>query len=202
MNTEYILAFSLIYLVDSISPGPAVAAVIAKGATTGLRRTLPFIAGLVLGDLVLFALAVIGLAALAAALGPLFTIIKWIGIAYLLYIAYKMWTSAPVEVLKIVPKGEGFKLFWLAALLPLGNPKAIGFYVALLPAVLDISNISMLPALQLSVIIIGIWGLTLISYAAAADRAGQFITTPNAQRWLNRSAAGAMVGAAGTIASR
>ncbi|WP_299049024.1 LysE family translocator [uncultured Tateyamaria sp.] len=202
MQFELVMAFTLIFLVDSISPGPASAAVVAKGATTGLRRTLPFICGLVLGDLVLFALAVAGLAALAAAMGPFFAVIKWVGIAYLLYLAYKMWTAKPVKMCTAAPQGEGLKLFGLGILLPLGNPKAIGFYIALLPAVMNVSAITLVAAFQLSLIIIGVWALVLIAYAAAADRASRMISTPRAQLWLNRSSAGAMIGAAGTIAAR
>lgn len=175
---------------------------VAKGATTGLRRTLPFIGGLVLGDLILFAFAVAGLAALAAAMGPFFAIIKWVGIAYLLYLACKMWTAKPVKMSSVAPQGEGIKLFGLGTLLPLGNPKAIGFYIALLPAVMDVSAITWVAAFQLSLIIIGVWALVLIAYAAAADRASRMISTPRAQLWLNRSSAGAMIGAAGTIAAK
>lgn len=120
MQFELVVAFTLIFLVDSISPGPALAAAVAKGATTGLRRTLPFIGGLVLGDLILFALAVAGLAALAAAMGPFFAIIKWVGIAYLLYLAYKMWTAKPVRMSTVAPQGEGLKLFGLS---PAWEPK-------------------------------------------------------------------------------
>jgi len=199
---DLIIAFALVFLIDSVSPGPATAAVVAKGATTGLRRTLPFIAGLLVGDLILFALAIVGLAAMAAAMGPLFAFIKWVGIAYLLFLAYRMWTAKPVKWSKSAPRGEGLRLFGLGTLLPLGNPKAIGFYIALLPAVLDVSAIEPHAALELAVVIVLIWGGVLTAYATAADRASRMIATPRAQIWLNRTSAGAMVGAAGTIAAR
>lgn len=202
MQTELIIAFTLIFLFDSLSPGPAVAAVIAKGATTGTKRTIPFIVGLVIGELFFFALAVVGLAALAATMGPLFALIKWVGVAYLMFLAFKMWTAPPVKVSHAAPEGEGFKLLTLGALLPLGNPMTIGFYIALLPAVLDVSAISMFAAFEMALIIMTVWGAVLFAYAAAADRASRFIATPTAQKWLNRTAAGALVGAAGTIATR
>ena len=123
MQTEYLLAFALIFTLDSISPGPAVATVIAKGSTIGLARTMPFIAGLVLGDLALFVLAVAGLVALAAALGPLFTVVKWIGIAYLLWLAWRLWHATPVEVSGASVAGEGWRLFGVGCLMPFGNPK-------------------------------------------------------------------------------
>lgn len=202
MQLELLVAFTTIFLIDSVSPGPASAAVVARSASTGIQRTAPFIAGLVAGDLVLFALAVGGLAALAAAMGALFAFVKWLGIAYLLYLGYQMWTSPPKELSKEAPEGEGTKLFVLGALLPLGNPKAIGFYVALLPTVLDVSALSMNAALTLSSIIAVIWAGVLFGYALFADRAGKFVSSPKGQRILNRSSAGAMVFAAGTIAAR
>lgn len=202
MPLEVVIAFTLLFLFDSLAPGPAVAAVIAKGATTGARRTVPFIVGLVIGELFFFALALAGLAALAATMGHLFALIKWAGITYLLYLAFRLWMAPPVTVSTIVPNGEGLKLLSAGTLLPLGNPMTVGFYVALLPVVLDVTTVSLLGALEMAVIIVSVWGGVLFAYALAADRASQFISTPNAQKWLNRTAAGAVVGAAGMIASR
>jgi threonine/homoserine/homoserine lactone efflux protein len=202
MEISLLIAFTVVFVLDSVAPGPASATVFAKGATTGFWRTLPFIAGLVIGDLVLFALAVAGLAALAAALGPLFAIIKWIGVAYLLYLAWRMWRAEPVAMSKAAPEGEGFRLLGLGTLFPLGNPRAIGFYVAILPTVMDVSALSATAVLTIAAIIVAVWVGTLAGYAAIADRASRMISTPRAQRLLNRGSAGAMVGAAGAIAAR
>ena len=202
MQIDIVIVFFLVFLLDSILPGPAVAAVVARGATTGVRRTTPFIVGLVIGELAFFALAAMGLAALAAAMGSFFAIVKWIGIAYLLFVAFELWTTSPVKVSRVAPPGEGWRLLALGTLLPLGNPMTIGFYLALLPTVLDVSAVSVVAALELALIIMAVWGAVLFAYAAAADRAGRFVATPAAQKWLNRAASGAMVGAAGTIAAR
>ena len=67
----------------------------------------------------------------------------------------------------------------LGTLLPLGNPKVIGFYVALLPAVLDVAALSWSAALQLSGVIIAVWGLVLIGYAAAAEHAKKLVSGNN-----------------------
>ncbi len=103
---------------------------------------------------------------------------------------------------KAAPEGEGLRLLDLGTLLPLGNPEAIGFYVAILPTVVDVSARSATAVLTVATIIVIVWTGTLAGYAAIADRASRVIQTPRAQRWLNRVSAGAMVGAAGTIASR
>ena len=202
MQTEYLLAFALIFALDSVSPGPAVATVIAKGSTLGLARTMPFIAGLVLGDLALFVLAVAGLVALAAALGPLFAVVKWVGIAYLLWLAWRLWHATPVEVSASRVAGEGWRLFGVGCLMPFGNPKAVGFYVALLPTVIDVAEITWQVAVPFSLVIVVVWTGVLAAYAACAERAGHLLTSESARRWLNRGAAGAIVGAAGTIAVR
>ncbi|MEL6375153.1 MAG: LysE family translocator [Pseudomonadota bacterium] len=202
MTPEQLFAFTLIYAIDSVAPGPAVAAVMARSATAGAVRTLPFVAGLVVGDLVLFALAVAGLAALAAALGPLFFIIKWIGIAYLLYLAYRLWTAQASELAAQNRSETWWRGFGFGTMMPLGNPKAIGFYVALLPAVLDPTALTWAACAQLALIITLVWFGVLYGYAVAGDGASRLVKTPWAQRLLNRCAAGAMVGAAASVAAQ
>ncbi|MEM8838441.1 MAG: LysE family translocator [Pseudomonadota bacterium] len=199
---ESLLAFALIYLVDSMTPGPAVAMVTVRGATMGVKRTTPFIFGLVVGDLILFAIAAAGLIALAAALGPLFFVVKWAGITYLLYLAYRLWNAKPVPLPPPPQKGEGWRTFGIALLLPLGNPKAVGFYIALLPTVLDVSTLTILGYVELSALIVIIWAGSLFGYAMAASKAGHLLRAPRAQRILNRTSACTMVGVAGTIAVR
>lgn len=199
---ESLIAFAVIYAVDSVTPGPAVAMVTVRGATMGVRRTAPFIFGLVFGDLILFAIAAAGLIALAAALGPLFVVIKWAGVCYLLYLAYQLWNAQPVSLPSQPQRGEGWRMFGVAALLPLGNPKAVGFYIALLPTVLDVSTLTVQAYMELSALVVVIWTGTLFAYAFAAARAGVLLRAPAAQRLLNRTSACTMVGVAGTIAAR
>ena len=203
MQHDLLIAFVVVFTIDSVTPGPAVAMVMSRGASIGLARTLPFIAGLVLGDLLLFGLALAGLAALAAALGPLFALVKWVGIAWLLHLAWRAWTADPTTPLEdSAPSGDARRSFAMGTILPLGNPKAVGFYAALLPAVMDVGALAWSSALQFGVAIVVVWAGTLAGYAAMADRGRSLLSTPSARRWLNRGAAGAMVGAAGTIAVR
>ncbi len=199
---EYLLAFAMIYLIDSITPGPAVAMVTVRGATIGVRNSLHFIAGLVFGDLLLFAVAAAGLIALAAALGPFFFAVKWAGVCYLLYLAYQLWNAAPVNLEAKAEKGSPLRLFGMATMLPLGNPKAVGFYVALLPTVLDVSTLTVAAYVELSAVVVIIWGSTLVGYAAAASRASGILKRPSAQRLLFRGSACTMVGVAGSLAVR
>lgn len=202
MQQELIFVFIIIFTLDSIAPGPAVAMVMSRGASIGLVRTLPFIAGLVIGDLFLFLLALLGLAALAATLGPLFFVIKWLGVCYLLYLAYNTWNAKLSKLDATTTSEDGWSSFGLALILPLGNPKAVGFYIALLPTVMDVSHLSVSTAIQFTLAIIVIWSTVLAFYTAIADRGRRYFNNSSMQKWLNRGASGAMVGAAGTIAFR
>jgi len=200
MQAELLLAFVLIYTIDSITPGPAVAMVMARGASVGLIRTMPLIAGLVLGDLILFVMALLGLAALAMTLGPLFFVIKWLGIAYLLYLAYSMWTTDPVVPEAVDVQKFSWKSFFITVLLPLGNPRAVGFYVALLPAFMDVRDVTVSTGMSFGLVIVVVWGLSLTAYAGLADRGRRYFNGPSILRLMNRCSAGALLGVAGTLA--
>ncbi len=202
MQQDLLWAFVVIFTIDSITPGPAVAMVMSRGASVGLARTLPFIAGLVFGDLLLFSMALLGLAALAKSFVTLFFVIKWIGIGYLLYLAYGAWTAKPVTDGVAPTGGTGLRSFVLAVFLPLGNPKAVGFYVALLPAFMNVEKLTFISSVNFCLAIVVIWSFVLIFYTALADQGRRYLRETDTQKWLNRGAAGAMVGVAGTVAFR
>ena len=202
MQEGLLWAFVIIYAIDSITPGPAVAMVMSRGASIGITRTLPFIAGLVFGELFLFFMALLGLASLAKSYVTLFSVIKWIGVGYLLYLAYAAWTAKPVTADVVPTGGTGLPSFLLALFPPLGNPKAVGFYVALLPAFIDVETLTLASAANFSLAIVLIWSLVLIFYTSLADQGRRYLRETSALKWLNRSAAGAMVGAAGAVAFR
>jgi len=200
MQLEYLLLFALVFFIDSVIPGPAVAMVVSRGATAGLRKTIPFIAGLVVGDIFLFICALFGVVVLLKTFAPLFIFLKWIGICYLLYLAFKLWNSEHSIELQKPESTDSLKTFGLGLVLPLANPRAVGFYAALLPSFLDISKINTTTAVQFCAVIIVVWGGTLATYSFLASRGAQQVKNPKAKIWLNRTAAGAMAGAAGTIA--
>lgn len=195
-------AFALIFLIDAATPGLTSTAVAARSAAFGFRRTTPFIAGVVFGDIVLFLIAVAGLVAAAVALGPLFAVLKWLGVAYLVYAAVKLWRR-PITLDDTQPapreKARGFAF---GALLQIGNPKAIVFFAAVLPVAVDVQTLAAADVIALTLVIVVTWGGCLVAFALAADRARRAWSNDRFRLWLNRSSAGAMLGAAGVVASR
>jgi threonine/homoserine/homoserine lactone efflux protein len=87
-------------------------------------------------------------------------------------------------------------------LLTLGNPKAILFFLALLPTVVDLATLNLLSIVQISVAMCVVQPAVLIVYCVLAAKARELFTTPSAVKKLNRSSGVAMAGAAALIATR
>jgi threonine/homoserine/homoserine lactone efflux protein len=204
MTIYGLLTFCTVYAIAVATPGPGVAAIIARGLAHGLKGAPAFIAGFVAGDLLWFAIAATGLAALARTAATLFVAIKWAGVAYLLYLAYKLWT-APAERVDVDGadrRQHGWRAFLASFTLTLSNPKAILFFLALLPTVIDLNSLNAVRFLEISaamcVVLPGVLGV----YALLAARARALFTTPRAVRRLNRGSGLAMAGAAVVVATR
>jgi len=204
MTIYGLLTFCAVYALAVAAPGPGVAAVIARGLAHGLKGTHAFIAGFMVGDLAWFAIAATGLAALAKTAATLFVAIKWAGVAYLLYLAWKLW-SAPAERVKVDEvddRQHGWRAFIASLLLTMANPKTILFFVALLPTVVDLASMNLVRFVEISAAMCVVLPAVLGAYAFLAARARELFTTPTAVRRLNRSSGVAMAGAAVAVATR
>jgi threonine/homoserine/homoserine lactone efflux protein len=197
--------FCLIYLLATASPGPGIAAVVARVLSRGTHGLVAFIAGFVVGDLIWFICAATGMAALAQTAYVAFALVKYAGAAYLLYLAYRLWT-APAQAFgedDIPPVQQRSSQLFLGSLaLTIGNPKVMVFFLALLPTVLDLKSMTLSDFLKVAVASMIILSSVLSGYAFAALRARRLFKTTRAIRWLNRGAGTAMAGAAVAVASR
>jgi threonine/homoserine/homoserine lactone efflux protein len=198
-----LFTFAGVYFLAVVAPGPGVAAVIARSISSGLRGAPAFIAGFVVGDLVWLGCAATGLAILAKTYAPLFLYIKYAGCAYLLFLAFKMWT-APVAIDSIeAPKEESStRLFFGSLALTLGNPKVVIFFVAILPTVVDLETLTLLGFVEISAIILVILTSVLVSYASLAAKARQFLNSAKAVKRVNQGSSITLVATAALIASR
>jgi threonine/homoserine/homoserine lactone efflux protein len=205
MTITGLMVFATTYALAVASPGPGVAALVARVLARGLGGLVPFIAGFVVGDLVWFAVAAAGLAVLAQTLHGLFLAVKYAGAAYLLYLAWRLWTAPPgaVEGEGAAPERErGAKLFLAGLAITLSNPKVIVFFMALLPTVVDLANLTLLGATEIAALIVAILTLVLGAYALAAARARMVFRSPRAVRAINRGTGAVMAGAAIAVATR
>ena len=193
MDLAGLLVFAAAYLVATATPGPGVAAVVARTLARGPAGSAGFIAGFVLGDLIWFAVAASGLPLLAESFEALFIAIRYAGAAYLLFLAWKLWTvPADVPGAQSARLETGTRLFLAGLGITLGNPKVIVFFLALLPTVLDLSALT--PGGFAAVALLGatILSSVLAAYTLAAARARRLLTSPRAVRAVNRGSGAAM----------
>lgn len=204
MTFTGMLTFCAVYALAVATPGPGIAAIIARSLAHGSKGAPAFIAGFVVGDLVWFTIAATGLAALAKTAATLFIAIKWAGVVYLLYLAWKLWTAPAerVEVRDDDGRQHGWRAFVASLMLTLANPKAILFFLALLPTVIDLASMNALRFVEISAAIAIVLPLVLGTYVFLAARARTMFTTPTSVRRLNRGSGLAMAGAAVVVATR
>ncbi len=203
MELTGLLVFAGVYFLAVASPGPAIAALVARSLSTGFRPSLPFAAGIVAGDLIWFSASALGLSVLMQHFHGLFLAVKYGGCLYLLWLAVKLWT-APAEPPRQagLARGEGIRLFLGGIALTLGNPKVMIFFLSILPLVVDLDRMTPLMFAEICVLTTLIIGATLLAYAYAADRARRLVQSPRALRIVNRLTGGVMAGAAAAIAAR
>lgn len=206
MSLYGLLIFSSVYVLAVATPGPGVAAIIARSLARGTQGALAFIAGFLIGDIVWFAVAATGLAALAQTARWVFVVIKYAGALYLLYLAYRLWTAPPAKLTtEEEPVDTGQKplqLFFGSLMLTLANPKTAIFFLALLPTVVRLEELTVFGFLEIvAVISIGL-PLVLGGYVLLAARARRIFNSERAVRTLNRSTGAAMACAAVAVATR
>jgi threonine/homoserine/homoserine lactone efflux protein len=204
--TWYGLAtFCIAYFLAVATPGPGVAAVISQGISRGAAGAPAFIAGFLVGDLLWFLAAVLGLSALAQTAHTAFVVVKYVGALYLLYLAYKLW-CAPARPLAedarpATPRPPR-ALFVGSLTLTLSNPKAMLFFLALLPTVVPLETLSGLGHFEIVGAIAIILPATLGGYVLIAARARALFRSPRAVKIMNRSGGTLMAAAAVAVATR
>lgn len=205
MSLYGLLVFSAVYMLAVASPGPGVAAIIARSLARGTRGAPAFIAGFLVGDLIWFAFAATGLAALAQSAHAVFVVVKYAGAAYLLYLAYKLWTAPAVAATETPDMESGqkpFQLFLGSLALTLANPKTMVFFLALLPTVVPLERLTPLGFLEMVGAISVLLPLTLGAYVVLAARARRMFQSATAVRRMNRGTGAAMACAAVAVATR
>ena len=202
MSAYHLLMFCAVYVLAVATPGPGVAAVLARSLARGLHGAPAFIVGFVAGDLVLFTIAATGLAALARTAATAFIVIKYAGAAYLLFMAYRLWRAQPTSLDGEVPEQKPGSAFLGSFALTVGNPKAIIFFLALLPTMVRLEKLTISGFLEIAVCIIVLQPLVLGSYAVTAARARRLFKSPRAIQIMQRTTGAALAGAAVAVATR
>ncbi|WP_104203878.1 LysE family translocator [Billgrantia saliphila] len=203
MEPLSIAIFAGALLLNAGTPGPSIAALVSRVITNGWRDVLPFVAAMWIGEVIWLSMALAGLTAMAQTFQLGFHILKWLGIAYLGWLAFKMWRQPVGEGSDNLPRrASPLSMFGAGMALTLGNPKIMVFYIALLPSLIDQAAVGFSEWAVLVVITIATLAVIDLSWTLLAHKARLLLRTPNAARVANRLGAIALGGAAVAVANR
>lgn len=203
MELTTLALFAAALFVNAGSPGPGIAALVARVVADGLGSVLPFLLAFWIGELLWLVAAVTGLSLVAQTFGMAFLVLKYLGMAYLLLLAWRMWTRPVTVAAAELPRaGDPWRTFLAGFALTIGNPKIMVFYLALLPSLIDLGTVGAWGLLELCAVALLVMMTVDLSWALAAAWARRWLRTPRAMRLANRVSAATMGGAAAAIATR
>ncbi len=189
------LLFLVMETTLSLSPGPAVFYVVSQGTRRGMYGGLPAATGIISANAIYFTLSATSLGTVIAASGEFFAILKWFGAGYLIFLAINALRSAnKADTVNLITPREApasvSKIYLGALTLQLANPKALLFFLALLPQFIDPrANVIIQVSILATTSILPEFCI-LLGYAWLAHRATCASTrlgvTSNMNRWLAR----------------
>ncbi|MBY8096064.1 homoserine/homoserine lactone efflux protein [Vibrio fluvialis] len=187
MDTHIWLAYVATAIVFSLAPGSGTVNSISNGLSYGTRKSLASIAGLQIGLAIHIMLVGAGIGALVAQSALAFTIIKWVGAVYLVWLGIQKWRDRSSLVADAATQTlSAGTLLRKAVLINLTNPKSIVFLVALFPQFLDPARDQMTQLLVLGITTVTIDSFVMLGYTSLASQMGRFIRSDRIMRKINR----------------
>ena len=204
MDFDVWLGFFAACWVISLSPGAGAIASMSCGLRYGFWRGYWNVLGLQLALALQIAIVAAGLGAVLAASELAFGLIKWFGVAYLLYLGWKQWV-APVGELAASdtarPLGRPLTLVLRGFLVNASNPKAIVFILAVIPQFLDPRQPLLSQYLIIAATMIAVDLVVMAGYTGLAARVLRLLRSPRQQRLLNRTFGALFMAAAALLAT-
>jgi threonine/homoserine/homoserine lactone efflux protein len=202
MSIETWLAFTAASAVMLAIPGPTILLVISYALGHGRRTALATVTGVTLGDFTAMTASLAGLGALLATSSALFTILKLLGAAYLIFLGIKLWrapiVNGPMGDNDNLPEEKPLKILRHAYVVTALNPKSIVFFIAFVPQFLDLSRPFLPQTLILEGTFLCLAALNAFLYGVLADMARGVIRKASVQRAVNRTG-GTLLIAAGAV---
>lgn len=177
MELSVWLSFVGTVLLIAFTPGPSVLLATANSMKYGAKRTVGTILGDLSANLCQIALASVGLASFVISSGTIFQLIKWCGVAYLIYMGLsKIFGKVEIELSANKDQERSFsKLYGEGFLMSAANPKAIVFFAALFPLFLDPNAPFLLQVSILAITFLAIDGISLLIYARFAEQLKSYL---------------------------
>jgi threonine/homoserine/homoserine lactone efflux protein len=200
---QTLFVFTVVAFIAIATPGPTVLLALTNGSRYGVSASVPGMVGAVLSNFVLIAAVAVGLGALLSATEFLFSVVKWVGVAYLAYLGVRLLASdgtlaIPAEAPAFTAQ-SGRAIFLRSFLVAITNPKDYLFFSALLPQFIAPSQPQLPQYATLAVTFAAIDFGVMLVYASAGAQAVRFLRA-KAVLWLDRVCGGALLALAGSLA--
>lgn len=203
MTALSLFAFAGAMFLLAITPGPGVFATVARALSSGFLHATVVVTGIVAGDLVFLLLAIYGLAAIAEIMGGFFTLVRFAGAAYLIWLGVKLWRARVLATETTAIQEISWSAnFFSGLFITLGNPKVILFYLGFLPAFVDLAALDTSDVAMIAAVVSLVLGATLLGYAYAASSARRLFCSARAKKRLNRTSGSVMIATGVALASR
>jgi homoserine/homoserine lactone efflux protein len=194
------LAFLLAAILIAVTPGPGAVISMSTGLRHGYRAALVVILGLQAALLIQIAVVAIGFGALLATSEAAFSVIKFVGATYLIWLGIQKWRSRPLPPDQNTPPARRRGLFLQGLLVNLTNPKAIIFIGALVPQFIHLAR-PLFPQYLTIALTLCLTDLLVMScYALAAVRLGRWLHDPVMLRLQNRAFGALFISAGAALA--
>jgi threonine/homoserine/homoserine lactone efflux protein len=203
MDIAGLIVFATALAVAAATPGPTTTALVARVLARGSAGALALMFGLAVGEVLWLTAAILGLAVLARTFAFAFVILKFAGAAYLLYLAWRIWSAPPAADSGAAPRAESRPRLFMAGLaITLGNPKVMLFYLALLPNFVDLGALTVAGYSELVATMFIVLTAVDGAYVLLAARARKLFASRRAMRLMQRTAGLTIAGAAVAVAAR
>lgn len=201
MDLSTWLLFVVTEAVLCFTPGPAVIYVMSQGLSQGFRASFSANLGVVTGNTIYFTASALGLGALILTSQHLFLLVKWIGVAYLVWLGLRMIVAGGGALQRMrIEKGSMARAYKGGAVIQLANPKNLVFFMAILPPFIDPNGNVALQVLILGLTSQALEVVALVFYGAVASRAGGWLRQSPLAVWAERVAGTFLIGIGASLA--
>ncbi|MCF4176723.1 homoserine/homoserine lactone efflux protein [Vibrio sp. McD22-P3] len=202
MDYHVWLAYVLTAIVFSLAPGSGTVNSISNGISYGTRKSLAAIAGLQIGLAIHIVLVGAGIGALVAQSAIAFSVIKWIGVVYLIWLGIQKWRdTSSVTAMAEQDNRSAWNLMRSAVFINLTNPKSIVFLVALFPQFIDPNGDQVTQLAILGVTTVAIDAMVMLGYTTLASQMGRFIRSDRIMAKINKVFGSMFVGCGALLAA-
>jgi threonine/homoserine/homoserine lactone efflux protein len=191
--TTLVLLF-MAMIILAVVPGPGVLTVVARSMASGFSHGVVTTFGIVTGDFVFILLAIYGLSAAAELLGSFFSIVSYLGGAYLILLGCLLWKTKSIALqVEVLVEPSWYANYFSGLFITLSNPKAILFYAGFFPAFLDLRALVLVDIVTIMLVTALAIGGTMLVYAYLASHVKNIFHNRRSETIINQIAGLVMI---------